>query len=430
MTMQRMTVKFLPICTKTNPCMDRKTGGITVVGDIDVALNGKEIIATIDIADDADAVDFDIAVSSSSIRGRGGKGTTFGTALFTVKKKLFACGEVFVLSDSNNYNCNCMFTLKDQTGQQGTPPALIWTMQDDCTTSETLVIEQFEVLSANTNPDAELTAVEGFDGSVAIPFNGSAVVAAQGHRAKIFNFNIHIDDGVDAGCGPGQLRSAIGFVLDSDSPDPNLDKPFQNTWWVVWNSTISTSGPALCHAMEFSRTPDYMPDPKTIEGRVNIHSNVIMADSFTTTGILFRGFGPVNTFLNVSRNTIIGAAAAGANAIQFGPILGEGTVERNLISFGDDTGVGVLVVGDGMTTDVAINQNDVEGGSIGVLVDKHVVSATIKSNILTGGTANTPGDIGVCTDADNDTLRANKIKDYNVSVSENGCTAMAQPAPD
>ena len=337
------------------------------------------------------------------------------------KKDVYLCSEVFTLSYNNS--CDCTFTVQDKTDQKGTPPLLIWAMQSNCTTSETLVIEQFEALSSDTNTNVILTAVAMAEA----PFDGSAVIAARGHRANIFNFNIHIDGGVDAGCGEGQLHSAIGFVLDSYSLNTSADSPFRNTRWGVSNSTITSDAP-LCHAMEFSRMPDYEPDPDTIEGRVNIHRNVIMADSDNGTGILFRGFGPVNTFLSVSRNTIIDTAAPVANAIQFGPIFGPGTVERNLISLRGGAGVGVLVMGDGATTDVMVNQNEVTGAFIAVLVDDQVADVLLKSNILTGDGDTGTDDIGVCTDAANNAIRANKIKDYNDAVLEDGCTAMASPA--
>jgi hypothetical protein len=230
---------------------------------------------------------------------------------------------------------------------------------------------------------------------------------------------------VDAGCGPGQLHSAIGFVLDGDSPNPH-EAFYLNTWWDVWLTTISTIGDPLCHAMEFTRTDSYN-YPDSIEARVMARTSVITAGSYSKTGILYRGFGPFTESSSVYRNTI-GAASAGAanaNAIQFGPIVGGGVVEHNLITL--DDGNGVLVVGDGLTTDVKVNQNNIEGAFIGVLVDGDVLNATIKSNILTG--ANVADSVGACSDAMSNLFRANKINDYNDAIVEGEeCSELVSPA--
>ena len=52
--------------------------------------------------------------------------------------------------------------------------------------------------------------------------------------------------------------------------------------------------------------------------------------------------------------------------------------------------------------------------------------ATIKSNILTR--ANDAGSVGVCSDAMNHTINADKIKDYGFAVLEGGCTVMISQA--
>ena len=330
--------------------------------------------------------------------------------------EVFSCRDVFTHL-TNDDICSCSFTLEDSTTQQGTPPTLRWRLRSDCVTHETLVIPQFEQFAGFY----KLTAED--------PFTGSSVIAAAGHRAGVTDLEIDIGPGILAGCVDGELRSAIAFVLDGDSADPNPSgeiEIYQNTRWNIRANTISDDNDPLCHAIEVSRTSGYVPVPATIEGNVNVHRNVIITGSYEKTGILFRGFGPVNNSLEVTRNTI-GAAAvvnqADANAIQFGPILGEGTVERNLISLND--GTGVLVVGDG-TTDAAVSQNDIEGAFVGVLVNDNVLNATIKSNILTG--ANDAGSVGVCSDATNNTIRANKIKDFEVAVQDGGCTVPANPA--
>ncbi len=387
-------------------------GGI-LVNSVKVR-GSKSLIVNIDVPDDAVIGDFNVEVL---LNGRKGKGTA---RLFFVKantnKEVFTCRDVFTHL-TNDDICSCSFTLEDSTTQQGTPPTLRWRLRSDCVTHETLVIPQFEKFAGFYKLTAEF------------PFIGSSVIAAAGHRAGVTDLEIDIGPDILAGCGDGELRSAIAFVLDGDSADPNPSDEieiYQNTRWVIRANTISDYYDPLCHAIEASRTSGYVPVPATIEGRVNVHRNVIITGSYEKTGILFRGFGPVNNSLEVTRNTI-GAAAvvneAVANAIQFGPILGEGTVERNLISLND--GTGVLVVGDG-TTDAAVSQNDIEGAFVGVLVNDNVLNATIKSNILTG--ANDAGSVGVCSDAMSNLFRANKIKDYDDTILEGECSGLVSAA--
>ena len=82
--------------------------------------------------------------------------------------------------------------------------------------------------------------------------------------------------------------------------------------------------------------------------------------------------------------------------------------------------------------DVTVSQNDIVGALIGVLVDENVLDATLKSNILTGDAAAASGDIGVCSDAASNTIRANKIKKYTTPVDDVSgmCTILASPAAD
>ena len=360
----------------------------------------KSLIVNIDVPDDAVIGEFNAEVEL--LNGRKGKGTA---RLFFVKakKEVFTCADKFGVEYPDV--CNCTFG-----GNNG------FVMQDSCFTHETLVIPQFGILNAELT-GATLTALA--------PFTGSSVIGAEGHRATVHHFKIDIGPKVDAGCGSLQLNSAIGFVLDDYSADPH-DAIYLHTWWEVWLTTISTRGDPLCHAMEFSRTDSYE-YPDSFEGRVMAYDNVITAGSYSKTGILYRGFGPFLERSSVYRNTIGAAAvadAADANAIQFGPNVGDGVVERNLISL--DDGTGVLVVGDGLSTDVKVNQNDVEGAFVGVLVDGDVLHATIKSNILTG--ANVADSVGACSDAMSNLFRANRINDYDDDIVEGGCSELVSPA--
>jgi hypothetical protein len=384
-------------------------------------LDQKTILANIDVLDDAEVNDYNIEVTLRN--GRKGKGTNRLFAV-KVKKDVYSCGEVFALN--NDGNCNCEFDQRDQTGQQGTPPLLIWGLQGDCDTHETLVIPQFEQFA---DPNGFTLTARIFPNGD--PFAGSSVVAAAGHRAAVTDLKIDIGPLVAAGCAGGELRSAVAFVLDAGSINPHA-AGFIHTWWTIGRVTINHDIDPLCHAMEFSRTDAYnILYPDTTEGRVTVGSNVINAGSYEKTGILFRGFERVNdkknAFLKVGRNTIGPAAAAGAadaNAIQFGPIIGVGSVERNMISL--DEGTGVLVLGDELTSDVAVTQNDVAGASVGVLVDNNVPDATIKSNILTGD--NGPGSVGVCSAANSNKIHANKISDFEDAELQLGCSGLVSPA--
>lgn len=398
-------VKFLKSGTK-------QTGGIAV--NESVTLGPETILANIDIAEDADLGDFDIEVRLN--RGRGGKGTT----LFAVsaKKTVFTCGEVFELTDDDN--CDCLLTH---------PVNDALTIEEDCTTYETLVIPQMNGL---TTKGSVLTA-KG-------PFIGSTVIAAAGHRAHVYSAQIHIDSSVDAGCGPEQLQSAVGFVLHEHSASPEIPDR-RKSEWRIWTSTISSDTTPMCHAIEFSRTPEYeillatlpMPPETYDDWRVNIDNNVIMAGSYAQTGILSRGFKPLvdatQGGISITRNTIQ-PGLPGANAIQFGPIHGAGDIGRNLITASG--GAGILILGDAALSSIAVDTNDVIGAATAVLVDDGIVDAFFKSNILDGDGVS--DDIGICSDAVLGAYRANKIKKFDHAIVEfdeifvDGCSSVADPA--
>ena len=58
------------------------------------------------------------------------------------------------------------------------------------------------------------------------------------------------------------------------------------------------------------------------------------------------------------------------------------------------------------------------------------MDATIKSNTLAGDGVAASDDVGVCSDATFETIRANKITDYDDDIALPGfdCTAEASPA--
>ena len=109
-----------------------------------------------------------------------------------------------------------------------------------------------------------------------------------------------------------------------------------------------------------------------------------------------------------------------------GPVHRAGTIERNLITASG--GTGILVLGDGATSSIVVDINDVEGAETAVLVDEGIVDAFLKSNILNGDGINNSGDIAICSDAGLNTIRANRINKFDDAIVEVGCTALASPA--
>lgn len=413
----------------------RNSGGI-VVNQVTHKGN-SHIVANIDVPATAEVAGYNIEVRMS--RGRGGKGTT---TLFSVfeKKDIKTCQESFPdLSDPSQ--CDCIFTWNEER-DQGTPPNRTLIVQKSCYTHETLQLGQYQTLSSK-NYDT-LTA--------AYPFTGEAVVTASGHRAKIFNIHINIGQGVAAGCDQ-ELRSAVAFVLDGDSvlphvPAPGTESVYRRTRLWIWGNTISTSGEALCDAIEFTRTQDYNNRLPSLPGGPQAYDDaiarvsgiLITSGSYERTGVLLRGFIPdptnVHTEVSVKGNTIEPGDKDNAVAIRFGPVFGPGEILRNVISLdggtaihasGDCTGIvstgacADLPVLGGGANEISITLNDVFGADTAILVNEYNQDAFFKSNILTGDGDPGTGDTGICSFAGINDYKANKINGFDYKILESGC---------
>jgi hypothetical protein len=384
-------------------------GGTKDASQIDVKsvtyVDAETLMVSIEVLGEALTANYDIEVQASS--GRKGKGTTLFAV--TEKKTVYTCNEAFPTTDPRI--CSCMFSRRAEINS-GTPPLIDWGLLGDCNTHATVTIGEYELL---TGGNFKLTAMP--------TFIGHAVITARGHRAQLVDLWIDIDFSVDAGCGDAQLHSAISFVLDENSANPRDSAGFEmNTYpattWVIQQNMISTNGASLCHAIEVRRTEAYGLEypPATINPSVAVIGNVINANSYSRTGILFGGFTRSDRnvlSMDVSGNTIDPATNSSANAIQFGPLFGAeaGIVGSNLITLNGGTGL-LLVDGPGgaAETVVDVSRNDIMGASVGILVDSDVADATIKLNVLTGAS----GDIGVCTEEPGNTsLHGNKFNGYD-----------------
>jgi len=176
-----------------------------------------------------------------------------------------------------------------------------------------------------------------------------------------------------------------------------------------------------------------------LDWKIDVDDNVIDDGVYVKTGILFRGFGPLPgnlARLSVSSNTIgvpADVAPELANAIQFGPAYGPGTIERNNIK--SSGGTGILVLGGGVESDMemTIGHNDVEGASISILVDDRVPRSQITSNYLVGDSG---ADIGICQGNVNKT-KPNKFVNISADLrivtdpddDSVQCVDLATPAP-
>jgi hypothetical protein len=396
-------------------------------------LSSGEILTTIDISADALA-DVDYTLQVSQTKRRGGKGTTlYATAKFRVTgktKETVSCAEVFGLGENQ---CSCAFS-RSSEGGTGTPGAVRWGLQGDCTTYATLQLPQYEVLNGN-----------GYTLTAASPFTGLSVLANTGHRTHVFDLNFQVATNASAtGCGDGQLKSAISFVLDGSKVHPedlefSVDsegRTYTLTRLRAWG--IFVRGTALCRAIEFRRdgsydamlqawyddadpAKDHIQPPSAYVDAVTLIGDVqITTGSYTEAGIAVGGFinagvgGRSDDKIGIQDSTVMGAAGAGGSAIRFGPVFGPGTVKQNTIAA--DGGVGIAVEGGDGMDDVIIENNNVTGADTGVQVDGLVDSAFFKSNILVG---NGSGD-GIDTHALDNRYRSNRIDGFDCKVKEAG----------
>jgi len=461
-------VQFLLHCDPGDSSCTDDPGGITV--NSFKVNSSKKITANIDISDTAVAGNFDIAVTT---RGRGGKGTTFRSAvkLFSVRTKpnetLVNC-DIFAPKGS----CTCMFSHGSEDN--------IYGMLEDCVTSETLylthMIRTAGTVQANGPINLTLTAVNcnaengqncGSDGVASGTFSGSSVIANVYHRARIRYIDLIIGTEVEAGCSDG-LWSAISFVLDESIDDPKTTLPEgaadpinRNSLFHVSDMGIRSEGQALCYGVEVIRTAEYsklytVPDPfdanvvanPARDWRVYVANTEISAESYLRAGIYFEGMMPsetINPPAVLSNNVGAAACEEGINpvGVYFGNLsaidpeeLVEGVVEGNNINMASDCGnepVGVQVVGDnyeihgpgtsGTQTTAKVNKNVISGAYFGVEVDSNVVDVNFSGNTLTGDGEAGSGDTGILSDAQCTRTKGkpNKISDYDTDIVEFGC---------
>jgi hypothetical protein len=394
---------------------------IEVLEFVDPDGDSTTVTATIKVDDEAVVDGYNIEVSLRN--GRKGKGTT---RLFSVREKdvVYACGYVFDLPAGAT--CDCWFRRLEEVSS-GTPPGIAWKLTNHCTTDATLVIPWFTRV---TGEDAyTITAVTNSDGD----FNGPSVIAVEGHRAEFTESHVILSSDIDAGCTSGQLNSVIQFLLDDNSPDPFNDVPdwwdeerwwrwnsYPNTWWEIRGNTIEVPEGMTppCQLIEAGRVAgEYTYD--TAE-RIAVGGNVT-AGPYADAAIWLHHVGPntQNGPLGAFSNTIGPASGVSADsiAVVVGPFEGEVEVSQNVITLLDGTGI-MTFFGSG-ASGASVHHNDVLGGYRGVVADSSISSLTVNSNTLSGD--DSEGSKGVCSEADSDRIRANKISNYGTKVQRSGC---------
>ena len=398
-------------------------GGITVRSS--KTLDPETIEVIIDIADTLEAVaEYDIEVRLGGRRG--GKGTT--AKLFSVTPKnqeTVSCFDAFGVA---NDMCDCRFNANTEGGQ-GTPSVVLWALQGDCSTKDTLQLLQYEALNGNGHT---VTAVA--------PFVGSSVIANSGHRAHVFSLNIAVAGGVTTGCATdgSNLNSAISFVLDDSKVSPedigDADgRIYPLTRLRAWGINVDSANP-LCRAIEFRRDPSYddmlggagLEPSDYTDAMAHIQDVLITSGSYSEAGIQVSGFvnaevgGRSDDKIGIHSSSVMGATGTGGSAILFGPVYGPGTVAQNAVTANGEIGI-VVEGGDGID-DVIIENNNVVGAGTAIWVDDQVEDAFFKSNVLMGDGLGGIIDTGIDTSACNNRYRSNRINEFDIDVQESLCS--------
>jgi hypothetical protein len=438
-----------------------ESGGVVVPnGGLTSTISADSLVVEINVEDSALLGEYDIKVEEvlvdGALSGRKGKGTT----LFTVKEK--AGGNQNIVNCdifAPRGTCTCKFDLDEDL--------LIYKMQEDCFTSETLYMGEARIGGNSVTGSVMLTArncavteadadhpvndCHDFEGN----FKGSSVVSnirdgsVAGNSAGVWDLDIRFETGVKRGCGE-VINSAISFVLD-ESTRPRDD---MNSFLQIGKVSVVSDWP-LCTAIEIIREPGYLTTLK--DWKVRVEESSISNGSYVESGIRLLGMQPqqdINPPL-VWGNTIEGPACDsnihpeanpdGASAIEFGRVLLSdpqnpssqiaGVVESNTIrmmtSCNTPGGVGIDILGEpnqqsgtpGTQTTVDVVKNNVSGAYIGVLVDENVVEAKFSGNTLTGDGIDETGDIGICSDAQSTSYKGkpNRIRDFDDDTIENDC---------
>lgn len=366
--------------------------GEIVVRSVSYNRETGDLDTVIDVPQGAIVARYDVMVTAS--RGRKGK----GTELFAVKASdnVVLCEDAF---DPGPSTCTCTFTRSASSGN-------ILEIVGDCETGETLYLSDYHFNGTDNAATITVTA----------DFEGEAVVAATNNAPMFRNMHIHLGPDVNAGCGTGQLNTFIRYVLDGSTA--HLPGPEPDSHMLAYYNLLTTSGPAVCHAIEARRTADFS---GPLDFKVAIEGNTVADGTYRKSGILYQGFGPMSSRagarLSVGGN-IIGRAAGTdielANAIQFGPLGGPaGEVMDNVIN--SNTGTGILVVGGGtlVNSETLIGHNTVQGAVVAVLVDENITRAEITSNTLVGDNDPAVYDLGICTDAASNRTNPNRISGFD-----------------
>jgi hypothetical protein len=272
------------------------------------------------------------------------------------------------------------------------------------------------------------------------PFSGASVVANSGHRNKAFNLSIEIAKGVNAGCGAGELNSAIGFVLDKEAAEewgpetPDHDgRIYPKSRLRVWGIDIDREpgAEALCHAIDFRREPEYdaIWNPATYDDAVvGVKDVLIGAGTYTRSAIRMAGFTAADGGGRWAAVGIVGVTvmpSAADSVIEFGPVYGSGEILENVLTANGGNGIRVYGSND---DDIVIDRNYINGAQTAILVDDQAYEVLFKSNVLTGdgvpaGNGVEP-DTGICSDALFNDYKSNRIRGFDEDI-KGDCT----PAP-
>ncbi len=350
------------------------------------------------------------------------------------------CGELF--NDGVVGNCNCLFDVN--VGIANGNPVMKISLVDDCTTNTMLVLPNFlDPDSSNfppifdscgmvPEPDCPSSDTNTFlDGrdfvltAVGNPFSGDAVITNSTDHGDIMDIIIAIEAS-NAGCGPGNLNSAINIdLLNIDSTrKPPIHDPPVHTWINILGTTVRVTDtfPPLCNAIVMQNDPTF--------ARVTIvHDSIVEPLAYTDVGTLFSNLRMddlgTNTNIGVGSSTIGRPSGASGTAVQFDHVdrglIDHNTIENEIVEEGPDEGedvpgTGVLVVD---SEEFTIKNNTIKGGDVGIEVGPGA-DGLITKNTIIGGPNDVGDTVGIVCDGDSSadiTIRKNNsVIDYDTLI--------------
>jgi hypothetical protein len=399
------------------------TGGVAATLE-GIGGDGNTLVAKVVIPDNATVAYYDIEVQLSG--GRKGKGTSkFSVQAKPNQEETVHCMNEFfpdeLMKPDTNVKCDCEFTAPGENWPH-------YGMLRDCYTSATLQLKTYPIVNpSSSTPDgtemATLTAVLGKNES---PFQGTSVISNTTDRRGVRFLNIRFAADVARGCDQ-ELKSAISFVLDEDT-----DNPETNSGLNVADVTIDTEGNGpLCTAIEIRRFT-VVDAVGNLDGAHGYVDNVTIAEgSYEQFGIHYDGMQPSGSLTKQVFGNYIGAPACDhapdTAAIQIGnviltdpfdqssqnPVVAESNIirmENSGCANSGPVGVGIRVVGEPENSDrlpikaawrqttVDVVKNVISGATVGVEVDSNVLNVKFSGNTLIGD-PNDDFDIGICTEA-------------------------------